>query len=133
MIDTLSLLNAAIELASQRLPEGEAVAAAIACESGAIHTGIWCNGSVDAACLCAETGPICNAHTTGDGVVASVCVSRVDTHSAFRVLPACGICQERLAFWGLEVVIGVPGSDIGGICDFVSLRDLRPHYWRTNG
>jgi cytidine deaminase len=48
-------------------------------------------------------------------------------------LPACGICQERLAFWGLGVMIAIPGSSVRGICSFLSLGDLRPHYWNRDG
>lgn len=128
-IDPEPLLQTAIDFAKRRLPTGEAVTAAVMTDQGSIFTGIWNDASVDAATLCAETGPICQAHAAGEAVFASVCVARDFAEQPFRVLPACGICQERLAFWGLEVLIGVPGKAVADICEFKTLRALRPCYW----
>jgi cytidine deaminase len=127
-----ALIEAAITFASKRMPNGGVVAAAAETEQGRYLTGIWCDARVDAAALCAETGPICQAHALDDRILASVCVVRDNPCDPFRILPACGICQERLAFWGLDVLIGVPGTSFADICDYRALRDLRPHYWDTS-
>lgn len=126
------LIEAAIAFASKRMPTGDIVAAAAETKQGRILTGIWCDARVDSAAICAEAGPICQAHALDDQILASVCVSRDNADDPFRILPACGIYQERLARWGLDVLIGVPGRTIADICDYRTLRDLRPHYWDTS-
>lgn len=123
------LVQSAIDFASSRFPVGELVAASARTKSGRILTGVWCDARVDSAALCAETGPICQAHAFHDPVTASICIARDSTEGGYRVLPACGVCQERLAFWGLDVLIAIPGNKYGGICDFLPLRELRPYYW----
>ncbi|WP_345318639.1 cytidine deaminase [Novipirellula rosea] len=125
----IKLVQAAIDFANQRYPNQSSVVAAMLTDCDDIYTGVWNDASVDAAALCAETGPICQAHATNREIVASICVCRDTNDASLRVLPACGICQERLAYWGLDVLIAVPGNVVSGICTFVSLRDLRPHYW----
>lgn len=123
------LVQSAIDFASSRILVGDIVAAAARTKSGLILTGVWCDARVDSATLCAETGPICQAHAMDDPITASICIARDLPSVSYRVLPACGVCQERLAFWGLDVLIAVPGKKYGGICDFLPLRELRPYYW----
>lgn len=123
------LVDAATALALQRFPTGEAVAAALRTHTGRIITSVYCEARVDAACLCAETGAICEAHKLNERVVASVCIYRQSEHEAFRILAACGICQERLAFWGLDVEVAVPGNAPGQCWQAMTLRELRPFYW----
>jgi len=127
----VSLYAAATELADERFGEGEALVAAVLTEKGRVLTSVYAEAAVEAACLCAETGAICEAHKLGQKVVASLCLYRAASGSSFRVLPACGVCQERLAFWGLDVLVAVP-SQAGaseGPAEFKALRELRPHYW----
>lgn len=50
--------------------------------------------------LCIETGAICEAHKFGVMVTHCICVMRENENSAFKVLTPCGVCQERLRFWG---------------------------------
>ena len=126
------LVQAAIDFANRRYPNQSSVVAALLTDQDDVYTGVWNDAAVDSAALCAETGPICEAHARNRAIVASVCVCRDNRTKPIRILPACGICQERLAYWGLDVMIGVPGDSIAGLCVFVSLRDLRPHYWRTD-
>lgn len=123
------LMQSAIDFCSSRFPIGDIIAAAACTKSGLILTGVWCDARVDSAALCAETGPICQAHALEDPITSSICIARDFTGGGYRVLPACGVCQERLAFWGLDVLIAVPGRKYGGICDFLTLRELRPYYW----
>ena len=123
------LIDAAMDLARSRFPTGEAVAAALKTKSGRILTSVWIEARVDAANLCAETGAICEAHKFDDPVVASVCVSRLSERDPFEILPACGICQERLAYWGLGVQIAVPSEEGNGGWQAKTLHELRPHYW----
>lgn len=123
------LVQSALDFASSRIPVGDIIVAAARTKSGRVLTGVWCDARVDSATLCAETGPICQAHAMDDPIAASICIARDFTGVLYRVLPACGVCQERLAFWGLDVLIAIPGTKYGGICDFLPLRELRPYYW----
>jgi cytidine deaminase len=75
----------------------------------------------------AETGPICEAHRTGKTLTASICV-RWTRASGASVLAACGICQERLAVFGSDLLVGVADSAEPGF-RFGSLAALRPSPW----
>jgi cytidine deaminase len=126
---------AAKQLASRRYPNEESIVAAMLTSSGRILTSVYAEAVVDAACLCAETGAICEAHKLGEAVVASLCLRVNAATGTDHVLPACGVCQERLAYWGLNVLVAVPPSksdhhDAPAV--FKSLRELRPHYWNSD-
>ena len=110
---------------------GEATVAGALTSDGDVLTGIWIDAAVDSAALCAATGPICEAHRRGVAVVASLCMQRERGDSSIRVLPACGICQERLAVWGRGVLIAVDSPDSHDPI-FETLRELRPHYWNQS-
>ena len=77
--------------------------------------------------LCIETGAICEAHKFNVKVTHCICVVRDDEHSEFKVLTPCGICQERLRFWGEDVLVGVTTSDKS--LKYVRLGELMPYYW----
>ena len=77
--------------------------------------------------LCIETGAICEAHKWNVGVTHCICVVRDDEQSEFKVLTPCGICQERLRFWGEDVLVGVTTNDSS--LKFVRLGELMPYYW----
>ncbi len=126
-------LESLFELASEAAKEealqssdGEGVAAAARTESGVDLTGLWIDAKVDSACLCAETGPICEAHRTRDPVVASICVRWTES-SGPVVLPACGVCQERLAVFGTDVLVAV--ARVEGATEYRTLKQLRPSPW----
>jgi cytidine deaminase len=125
----LELIDAAVELAKRRFPNENTCVAALKTKTGQILTSVWVEATVDSACLCAETGAICEAHKLNEQVIASACIYWEADTSKFKVLPACGVCQERLAFWGLEVMIAVPSQESGKICQFYTIRQLRPFYW----
>jgi cytidine deaminase len=123
------LIDAAIELAKNRFPTEDACVAALKTATGRILTSVCAEAVLDSACLCAETGAICEAHKLNEPVVASVCIDWAASTAEFKILPACGVCQERLAFWGLDVEIAVPSSEPGQTWQFRKLRQLRPFYW----
>lgn len=111
--------------------EPEGIAAAALTRSGAVLVGVCVDAMVDSACLCAETGPICEAHHRRDPIHASVCV-RWTPSGGSTVLPACGVCQERLAVFGEDVLVAVGRTDTG--VEYATLADLRPHpWWRVAG
>lgn len=123
------LIDAAIELAKNRFPTEDAYIAALQTTTGRILTSVCAEAVLDSACLCAETGAICEAHKLNEPVIASACINWEAATAKFKIIPACGICQERLAFWSLDVEIAVPSSEPGQIWQFLKLRQLRPFYW----
>jgi cytidine deaminase len=104
--------------------EHDVVAAAALLSSRRVHVGVWVEAAVDSACLCAETGPICEAHLARDPIVAIACVAYI-AGEPIRVLPACGVCQERLKAFGSDVVVAVAAQPTL----YKALSDLRPWPW----
>ena len=70
-------------------------------------------------------------HTSKGNYYTSVshclCLVREDENSPYQVLSPCGICQERLRFWGEDVQVAVTtGSEE---IKFVELKELQPYHW----
>lgn len=84
------------------------------------------NGS---ACLCMETGAMCEAQKYDLHITHSLCVSREDTNDELKILTPCGICQERLRYWGENVKVAISNKDNNVI--FKSLNEIGLHYWRN--
>ncbi len=124
-----TLVDAALTLAAARWPGREAGAAALYTSSGRILTSVFAESPNQSASLCHETGAICEAHKLDEAVTASVCVSREDANSPFVILPPCGICCERLAFWGGDVQLAVPHPSDPTRWQMKRLNQLLPHYW----
>jgi cytidine deaminase len=123
------LVDAAIEQALKRFPEGYAGAAALYTEDGAILTSVCFDSPNECANLCHETGAICEANRLELKVTASVCVSRSEPGEPFIILTPCGICQERLALWGNAVEVAVPNLQDPTQWEVKTLRQVQPHYW----
>ena len=129
-----ALVDAAIGLAKSRYagdPDGDgwAGAAAMYASDGRTLTSVFVDAPNAAASLCCETGAIAEAHKLNLGIVASVCVSRERPDAPFVILTPCGICQERLAYWGGDVQVGVPLADDPTRWTSLPLREVQPHYW----
>jgi cytidine deaminase len=124
-----AFVDAATSLGAARFPTGEAVVAALKTETGRILTSVHVQAAVDSAHLCAETGALCEAHKLGERVVAAICVYRETSEHPFRVIPPCGICQERLAVWGLDLTVAVPPQRAGEFWASRTLRELHPYDW----
>lgn len=62
-----------------------------------------------------------------DSATHCLCVVREDENTPFTVLSPCGVCQERLRYWGEDVRVGVTTDD--GSLRFVPLRELQPYHW----
>lgn len=129
-----ALVDAAIALATSRYegdPDGDgwAGAAAMYLEDGRILTSVFIDAPNQAATLCCETGAIAEAHKLRLAVTASVCVSREHPAAPFVILSPCGICQERLAYWGGDVQVAVPDAGDPTRWHAMALRQVQPHYW----
>ena len=126
-----SLVDAAIQQALARFPSGYAGAAAVRTETGQILTSVCFDPPNSGAGLCHEAGAYCEANRLGARVVASVCVSRREPGRPFLILAPCGICQERLALWGLDVEVAVAAPGQPSVWESKLLSELLPHYWRN--
>lgn len=123
------LVDTALALAASRWPGRDAGAAAMYTNTGRILTSVLAESPNQSASLCHETGAICEAHKLNEVVTASVCVDREDGASPFVILPPCGICCERLAFWGGDIELAVPVSGNPTWWEMKRLKDVVPHYW----
>ena len=119
----------AVELIRHRFPTGWGGAAVIRTEENHYFTSVALETSNAGAQLCIEVGAMCEAHKWDERVTHCLCVVRDDEKSAFKVLSPCGICQERLRFWGTGVLVGV--TDAHSALKFVPLGELQPYHWTT--
>src|SRR5260370_14370182 len=126
------LVDAAIELMNTHFPKGEwGGAAAMYTREGDLLTSIGADSPNPAAGLCYETGCICEAQKLGHTVTASACVCRPPNSDKILILTPCGICQERLFFWGSDVEVAVPDPHDPGQWIAKTLTEVQPYYWRN--
>lgn len=111
----------------KRYPSGWGGAAALRIEDGTILTSVAPDVINDSVNLCMETGAILEAHKLAQPVTHSLCLAREDEHSPYQVLTPCGVCQERLFYWGEEVRVAVtaPSETI----EYKSLIEVQPYHW----
>jgi cytidine deaminase len=124
------LVDAAIALTKKRYPvvgDWDGAAAAYT-ESGKILTSTYAESPNVGAGLCNETGAICEAHKLGERITASVCVGR-NPAGEFHIVTPCGICQERLYFWGPDVEAAVPHPEDSRRWVTKKLSEVQPFYW----
>ncbi|KZZ84475.1 MULTISPECIES: cytidine deaminase [Bacillaceae] len=121
------LYQSAIDLIEKRYPTGWGGAAAMYTENGQILTSVApevINASTE---LCMETGAILEAHKLNTKVTHTICVVREDEKSEFTVLTPCGVCQERLFYWGENVQAAVTNTN--GILEYKTLKEIQPYHW----
>ena len=92
-----------------------------------LHELWWRIAAGASVLLCIETGAMCEAHKYNELVTHCLCVVREDERSPFTVLSPCGVCQERLRYWGEDVRVGVTTDD--GSLKFVALGEMQPWHW----
>jgi cytidine deaminase len=127
-IETI-LYKAAVELIEKRYPQGWGGAAAIMTASGEVLTSVAPDTRNDALSLCMEVGAYLEAHKLNDPVTHSLCIYRDDETAEFIVLSPCGVCRERLAHWGGDVLAAVTNTENRLI--FKSIRELLPDHWEA--
>lgn len=124
-----SLVDAATHLLRDRFGDrGWGGAAAMYTNTGRVLTSVSIEALLDSANLCIETGAIAEAHKLNEPITASVCLVRGETAVAPKVVTACGLCQERLRFWGPDVEIAVPHRGPDG-WEAQPLQALQPFWW----
>ncbi len=121
-----NLFEKVLEFAKEyNAPKNTTYAAALT-KSGKILTSVYVDAAVDSAQLCAETGCIAEATKLKDPITHSLCIWYGPTTDT-KILSACGICQERLSRFGMDVMIAV--SENNGEVAYKPLKELRPHFW----
>ncbi len=119
----------ATELIEKRYPKGWGGAAVIRTEKDNYFTSVAIETSNSSATLCIEVGAMCEAHKYAEAVTHCLCVVRDDECSPYKILSPCGICQERLRFWGENVLVGVTTPDFS--LKFVKLKEISPFHWSS--
>lgn len=123
----LGLYQDAVELIEKRYPTGWGGAAAVRLASGDVLTSVAPETDFDALSVCMELGAFLEAHKRNQLVTHSLCIFRDDETSDFKVLSPCGICQERLRYWGVDVLVAVTNPKNALV--FKTLSELQPYHW----
>ena len=124
-------VDACKQLIIERFPdESHRGAAAMLLGDGTILTGTSPDAINPSVEVCHEIEPYTAAFRLGQPVVASVCLHRMPGGD-FVVLSPCGVCRERLAVHGPDVLAGVADDADPGTVRWLPLRELLPHYWMT--
>lgn len=117
-----TMYRKAVELIERRYPTGWGGAGVVHTANGNYYTSVSIETANASAVLCIETGAMLEAHKYGERVTHCMCLIRDDEHSPYRVLSPCGLCQERLRFWGTGVQVAVTTLE-------PELRELQPYHW----
>ncbi|WP_229401426.1 cytidine deaminase [Micromonospora okii] len=119
------------DLIDSRFPDDEGHgAAAMLLGDGTILTGTAPNAVNPCVEVCHEIEPYCGAHRLNQRIVASVCLHR-QPGGRTVVLSPCGVCRERLAVHGPDVLVAVADPSDATVVVWKSLRDVLPDYWMT--
>lgn len=122
-------VDACRSLIEARFPDGgHRGAAAMLLADGTILTGTAPEAINPSVEVCHEVEPYCAAFRLAQPVVASVCLHRTPEGS-FLVLSPCGVCRERLATHGPDVLVAVPDGQDPATVRWLTLEELLPHYW----
>lgn len=121
------LYEEAVKFIQHRYPKGWGGAAAMYSKQGQIYISVAPEIINAGTALCIETGAILEAHKNEDVITHSICVVRDDEHSEFKILTPCGICQERLRYWGGDVKVAVTNPDSKLI--YKPIKKLQPYHW----
>ncbi|MBA0949432.1 cytidine deaminase [Enterococcus gallinarum] len=112
----------------QRYPTGWGGVAGAYLDTDEIVIGISPDFPNAGSSVCMELGCMLEAAKMNARITHTLCLVREDENAPFKVLSPCGICQERLALWGGDVLCALTTKDVDRI-DFAELRSLQPHHW----
>ncbi len=105
-------------------------AAAMLLGDGTILTGTAPDAINPSVEVCHETEPYCAAFRLGKPIVASVCLHR-EPGGRTVVLSPCGVCRERLAVHGPNLLVAVADVDDPTQVVWKPLKRVLPDYWMT--
>lgn len=105
-------------------------AAAMLLDDATILTGTSPDALNSSVEVCHETEHYCAAFRLGRSIVASVCLYR-EPGGRMMVLSPCGVCRERLAVHGPNVLVAVAHAENPEIVVWKRLKEIFPDYWMT--
>lgn len=111
----------------QRYPVGWGGAGIVHTAKGTYYISVANETANASASVCIELGAMLEAHKFNERVTHCMCLIRDDENSEYRILSPCGICQERLRYWGEDVQVAVTSKEEK--IKFVELRELQPYHW----
>ena len=117
----------AVALIESRYPVGWGGAGVVRTAQGNYYTSVAIETANASAIVCIELGAMLEAHKYNERVTHCLCLVREEETAPYRVLSPCGICQERLRYWGDTVQVAVTTKD--GEMRFVELKELQPYHW----
>ena len=117
----------AVELIEARYPAGWGGAGVVRTSKGNYYTSVSIDTANASAVVGIELGAMLEAHKYNEKVTHCLCLVRDDENSPYKVLSPCGICQERLRYWGENVQVAVTTDEEK--IKFVELRELQPYHW----
>ena len=122
------MIEKAREFIDKRYPNGWGGCAVMYTQEDELLISVYLDSPNSAAELCMETGAMCEAQKYNYTITHSLCVSRENEKEELKILTPCGICQERLRYWGGGVKVAVSNPQNAII--FKSLNEISIHYWR---
>jgi cytidine deaminase len=105
-------------------------AAAMLLDDGTIVIGTAPNAINPSVEVCHEIEPYCAAFRLNRSILASVCLHR-EPGGRTLVLSPCGVCRERLAVHGPNVLVAVADVEDPTLVVWKPLKDVLPNYWMT--
>lgn len=121
------MYDKALAFINHRYPTGWGGCAIMYTKEGEYLTSVYLESPNASAELCMETGAMCEAQKFNLHITHSLCMSRQNENERPAILTACGICQERLYYWGKDVKVAVTNPNNKII--FKTLEELSPFYW----
>ena len=122
------MFSRAKEFFLKRYPDNKAGGVAVLrTEDNDFLISVWPECPNSSANLCAEVGAICEAHKLNKKVTHSLCICRQNDNGPLEILSPCGICQERLYYWGKDLKCAISTKDNSVV--FKTLEELQPYYW----
>lgn len=121
------MYSKACEFLDNRFPSGWGGCAIMRTADGRFLISVALENFNSGAGLCMETGAMCEAQKYNLQITHSMCVTRNNEKEKPKILTACGICQERLMYWGNSVKVAVTNQKNEII--FRTLEELSPYHW----
>jgi cytidine deaminase len=127
--DLSAAVDACRSLISDRFHDNDdRGAAAMLLDDGTILTGTAPDAINPSVEVCHEVEPYCAAFRLGRSILASVCLHR-EPSGRTVVLSPCGVCRERLAVHGPNVLVAVASVKDPTVVVWKPLKEVLPDYW----
>ncbi len=124
------MYNIGCKFLLERFKDDDGGVGVIRVEDGSYYTSVWNETNNSAVDLCAETGAILEAHKYNKKVTHSLCIIKERNSKEIKILTPCGVCQERLYFWGGDVRCAISNEKNKII--FKKLSEIQPYYFITD-